>query len=372
MAVARTEAIALRKRPTAVDRRRFLAATIAAPFVAATRRAETGAVIDRGFARVTRLADGVFATIADPQLGLQCYSNGGVIVGRDAVLIVEGHFTAEGAALEMDAARTLSKAPIRGVVNTHYHLDHTFGNIGYARHGVPILAHDGVEPLMRQNYKPLDERARAAWLAPWERRVAGAHDAVDRSRMAGDLEQISFIGQAVDHVSLAFPTEALDPKHLPMTIDLGRMRVTIEFHPGHSPTDLIVIVGDRGIVFTGDLFFSHAYPVVPDANIVAWRRVLDTFMGYDRSTQFVPGHGPVGRLAQVREQAAIMDDLREHAERMMQRGASVEEAERTYAVPRPFESFEVLCWGFTVGGAMRGYYAAHGHAREDAQTFALR
>jgi hypothetical protein len=60
----------------------------------------------------------------------------------------------------------------------------------------------------------------------------------------------------------------------------------------------------------------------------------------------------------VRDQAALMDDLRRHAERMLQAGASVDEAERRYVVPRRFADFDVLCWAFTVGGAMRSCFAA--------------
>ncbi|PYR75594.1 MAG: hypothetical protein DMF86_14865, partial [Acidobacteria bacterium] len=127
-----------------LTRREVLLAGLAAPLVWTERsRAPT---FDRGFARVSRIADGVYATIANPARGGHCYSNGGVIAGRDAVLIVEGHFDAVGAELELEVARMVSKAPVHGVVDTHYHLDHTFGNVGYARHGVPILAYDQVGP----------------------------------------------------------------------------------------------------------------------------------------------------------------------------------------------------------------------------------
>lgn len=338
-----------------MDRRRFLTAAIAAPFVAA-RRDDAG--IDRGFARVVPIADGVFATIANTRQGLQCYSNGGVIVGRDAVLIVEGHFQTEGAALEVQTARSVSRAPIRGVVDTHYHLDHTFGNGGYANAGIPILAHHDVERLMRTAYARMTTSERAAWLAPWEQGAADARDSTDRTRAAGDLKQMRWLGDAIDHASLVFPNEPLAPGDLPKTIDLGGLSVSIDARPGHSPTDLLIAVPGRGIVFTGDLFFNHAYPVVPDANVLAWRRVLDELMALDRHTRFVPGHGPIGGREQVREHAAIMDDLRDHAERMMRTGAEIDEATRRYTVPQRFRSFDILCWASTVRGAMRGYYTA--------------
>jgi hypothetical protein len=54
----------------------------------------------------------------------------------------------------------------------------------------------------------------------------------------------------------------------------------------------------------------------------------------------------------------LLDQLREHAERMIKLGVGAEEAERRYVVPRAFADFDILCWNFTVGGAMRTYFAA--------------
>jgi glyoxylase-like metal-dependent hydrolase (beta-lactamase superfamily II) len=341
-----------------LTRRDFLLWAAAAPLL----RTAGGPVFSRGFARSAPLAPGVFATIADPPKGLQCYSNGGVIAGRDATLIVEGHYQAAGAELELEIARTVSKAPLLGVVNTHYHLDHTFGNIGYARNGVRILAHEQVGALMKERYTSGTPEQRAALRASWEQRLAAAQSPADRVHREGDLKTVTWmmdaIKDAIDHGTMAFPTEALSPSDLPRRIDLGGLTAVLEFHAGHSPTDLIIRIPERDIVFTGDLFFNRSYPVIADADILAWRQILDLFLTYDRRTQFVPGHGHVGGHASVREQATLLDQLREHAERMIRLGVSVEEAERRYVVPRAFANFDMLCWNITIGGAMRTYFAA--------------
>jgi glyoxylase-like metal-dependent hydrolase (beta-lactamase superfamily II) len=338
-----------------VDRRAFLLATAAMALTGAGRNSSpTG---DKGFARVTRLGDGVYVTIANPKKGLQCYSNGGVIAGRQSLLIVEGHFQAEGAALEIETARRVSTAPIRGVVNTHWHLDHTFGNVGYAREQIPILAHEQVARLMQQRYRKTNPREREEALQPWEHRLADAHGAAEKAHAVGDLAQVKWILDSVNNASLAFPSETLSSADLPKTIDLGGLSAVIEFHPGHSQTDLIIRVPERDVVFTGDLFFNHAYPVVADSDLVAWRRVVDLLATFDPRTRFIPGHGAIGRVDDVRLQAALMDDLRGHADRMMQAGATAEEAERRYQVPPRFRGFDLLCWAFTVGGAMKAYFA---------------
>ena len=337
-----------------LDRRQLITATLVAPVLAAARPAPLRSL---GFATVTQIAPGVYATVADPRQGLECYSNGGVIAGRDATLIVEGHYQSTGADLEIEVARAVSKAPLRGVVDTHYHLDHTFGNIGYVRQGIAILAHERVGPLMTERYVAMKGAARSAVLADWRSRVEQASGPLDREHKEGDLRFMTFFADAVESATIALPTESLAATNLPTVLDLGGLTAVIEFHPGHSPTDLVVRVPERDVVFTGDLLFNAAYPVTPDADMRAWRSVLDVFSAYPRKTQFVPGHGAVCRAGNVRAQADLFDHLREHAERMKAAGASAEEAQARYRQPKRFEGYGILAWDFTIGAAMRSYFA---------------
>jgi hypothetical protein len=62
-----------------LSRRKFLLAGLAAPAVLGRQSPDPSILLDRGFARVSRIADGLYVTIADPQKGRQCLSNGGVL-----------------------------------------------------------------------------------------------------------------------------------------------------------------------------------------------------------------------------------------------------------------------------------------------------
>jgi cyclase len=340
-----------------LNRREFLLTTAATPVLAARRIAQ-GPLLDRGFGRVVKLTDGVYATIADPTKGQQCLSNGGVLVGRDATVIVEGHFQAAGAALEIEAARAVSNAPIRAAIDTHFHLDHSFGNPAYAAERIPIMAHDRVPSLMKEHYAALKGVDKGPLVATLERKLAVTTDAEQKKHVESDVAATKWFYAAIDAATLAYPTELLAPADLPKRIDLGGLTAIVEFHPGHSPTDLIIRVPEREVVFTGDLLFYRAYPVSVSADLVAWRRVLDRFSGYPRQTRFVPGHGAVCGVDVVREQADLMDDLRSHAKRMMRAGATAEEAERRYLVPKAFATYGVFSWNWTIGAALQSYYAA--------------
>jgi len=338
-----------------LDRRRFLLAALASPALAARQR-DTAALLDRGFARVTQLAPGVYVTIADGSKGPQCASNGGVLAGRDAVLIVEGHMQPAGAALEIEVARMVSKAAVRGAVDTHFHLDHTFGNVAYAEQHIPILAHEKVTTLMKEQYEALKGVDKAPLLAPHEKKLAQAADDTDKKRKEVDLATWKWMYDAIGAATLAFPTESLATADLPKRIDLGGMTAVIEFHPGHTASDVIVRVPEHDLVFAGDLLFNHSYPVSLDADMIAWRKVLDRFAAYSRRTRFVPGHGPVCRRETVQDQCALFDDLHTHAEKMIRAAVSIDEAERRYTVPQRFQTYGLHSWDFTVGAAMRSYF----------------
>ena len=338
------------------NRRQFLLAGIASPALIA-QQPQTAPLLDRGFARVTEVSPGLYVTIADPAKGRQCASNGGVIAGRDAVLIIEGHMQPAGAALEIEAARMVSKAPIRGAVDTHFHFDHTFGNLAYARERIPILAHEKVTPLMKEQYAALQGVDKAGLLAPLEKRIATAANTTEKKRKEEDLATWKWMYDEIDRATLAFPTESLLTEELPKRIDLGGITAVIEFHPGHTPTDLIVRAPEHDVVFAGDLLFNNAYPVSLDADMVSWRNVLQRFTAYERRTRFVPGHGPVCGLETVRDQCALFDDLRAHAEKMMRAGATPAEAERRYLAPARFQNYGIHSWDFTIGAAMRSYFA---------------
>lgn len=339
-----------------VNRRQFLMAASLAPAVAVAQKSP-GPLIDRGFAQVTRMTDGVYVTIANPAKGPQCLSNGAVIAGRDATLIVEGHFFPEGAELEIEVARMVSKAPVRAAVNTHYHLDHSFGNIAYEQQKIPILAHERAPTLMRERYAALQHVDKGPLLAPLEQKVAAATDPLVKRHLNSDLGALKWMYGAIDRVTLAYPTELLGASDLPKKIDLGGITVLIEHEVGHTPTDLVVRVPERHIVFTGDLLFEKSYPVAFDCDMISWRKTLDRLAGYGRAIRFVPGHGPICGVEVVREFADLIDDLHNHSQKMIQAGASVEEATQRYTVPARFEKFGMFSWDWAIGGAMRNYYA---------------
>ena len=316
-------------------------------------------IVDKGFAAVRKVGDGLYATISDPSKGFATLCNGGFLVGKDGALLLEGFAAAAGAAFQMEALRMVSQAPVKAALDTHYHFDHSMGNSFYGAQGVPLWAHAAVAKRIVESYAPLQGADKAAALGPYETRVASAKSDAERQHAQSDLNAVTSVFQVANSSVLALPNHPIDPAKMPMTIDLGGLSAVLESYPGHSGTDIIVRVPQQNVVYTGDLLFNGWYPVCFDeqATISGWRATLKKFAAFDKDTIFVPGHGQVcGQegIASIRE---VFDDIAAQAEKMHKAGVPAQEATERYVVPDKFKNFPIFAWGFTIGPAITKLYA---------------
>src|SRR5581483_9517296 len=340
-----------------------LARTIPLPALAAeltedSRIAPTP-IVDKGFASVRKIGDGLYATISDPVKGNTTLCNGGFLVGRDAALLVEGFTTPKGASFQFDALRIVSQLPVKAALDTHYHFDHSMGNAFYGANGVPLWAHATTAKRMVDSYAPWQGADRAGILEPFARRVKDSKSEAERTHAQGDLNAVTGLFTIANSSVLALPNHPLDPAQLPVTVDLGKLTATIESYPGHSGTDMVVRVPAQNVVYTGDLLFNGWYPVCFDdkATVTGWRETLKTFASWDKDTLFVPGHGQICGQEGIATLREVFDDIAGQTEKMFQAGVPAEEAQHRYVVPEKFKKFPVYAWGFTIGPAITKLYA---------------
>jgi glyoxylase-like metal-dependent hydrolase (beta-lactamase superfamily II) len=332
--------------------------TLAAELAGDSRVADLP-IVDKGFASVRKIGNGLYATISDPSKGNTTLCNGGFLAGKDAALLIEGFETPAGASFQMDALRMVSQVPVKGALDTHYHFDHSMGNSFYGANSVGIWAHAAAAKRIVDNYGPLQGADKEAVLEPFEKRLKDAKSEIERQHAQSDLNAITGVFQIANASILALPNHPIDPAKSPMTMDLGGLSAVIESHTGHSGTDMIVRVPEQNVVYTGDLLFSGWYPVCFDekATISGWRATLAKFAAFGKDTLFVPGHGQIcGQegIASIRE---VFDDIAGQAEKMYKAGVPVEEAAHRYVVPDKFKNFPIFAWGFTIGPAITKLYA---------------
>jgi cyclase len=319
-------------------------------------------IVDKGFASVRKIGNGLYATISDTSKGFATISNGGFLAGKDSALLIEGFGSAAGASFQMDALRMVSQVPVKGALDTHYHFDHSMGNAFYGANGVPLWAHATAAKRIVDNYSPLQGADKEAVLGSFEKRIKDAKSDTERAHAQSDLNAVTGLFQIANASILALPNHPIDPAKLPMSIDLGGLTALVESHPGHSGTDMIVKVPEQNVVYAGDLLFSGWYPVCFDekATVSGWRETLKKFAALDKDTLFVPGHGQICGQEGVASLREVFDDIAGQAEKMFKAGVPAEEAQHRYVVPDKFKNFPVYAWGFTIGPAIAKLYAEWG------------
>jgi len=327
--------------------------------LASDSRVSPTPIVDKGFASVRKIGNGLYATISDPSKGNTTICNGGFLAGKDGALLIEGFTTPAGAAFQMDALRMVSQVPVKGALDTHYHFDHSMGNSFYGANSVQLWAHATAAKRIVENYAPMQGADKAAALAPYEKRIKDAKSDAERAHAQSDLNAAAGVFQVASATVLGLPNHPIDPAKPPMPIDLGGLTAVIESYTGHSGTDMIVRVPEQNVVYTGDLLFSGWYPVCFDekATISGWRDTLKKFAAFDKDTLFVPGHGQICGQEGIVSIREVFDDIAGQAEKMYKAGVPAEEAQHRYAVPDKFKNFPIFAWGFTIGPAITKLYA---------------
>lgn len=302
---------------TAISRRALLKGTLGcgayvmlalSGMTAAARRAfgqqvRGEPVITRPFARVEKLAEGLWAVVATPEGGMEVLSNAGIIAGRDATLVIEGQSTPAGARFVADAAKELTGRYPTHVVLTHFHFDHADGLSGHLRPGedVRLICTGTTRGLLCDRYKQQPEAKPGAKFA-----TADAPQVVPETVMTDE----------------AGPTE----------LDLGGRTVRLVPRIGHTPSDVTIEVTEPRIVWTGDLVFNRMFPYYGDALPSRLRATCQALCGEAGAT-YVPGHGPVADAAGLRPYLELLDHVEAAARAAHEKGIPASEAWKSYQIP---------------------------------------
>jgi len=209
-----------------------------------------------------------------------------VAVGQDGIIMVDGQFAPMHDKLKA-AIAAISPLPVKYLINTHHHGDHTGGNAAFAKDGVIIVGHD-------------NERKRLA---------------------AGTTHNLSGI-TTPPAPDIALPTKTYSAT---MTLEVGGRSATLA-HPAnaHTDGDTYVYFADANVLSTGDTF---GYPRYPNSDFLNGGSIKGMIAANDHyltmindQTKVVPGHGPLSGKAQIAEFRDMLVTARDRMQKLIAEG----------------------------------------------------
>jgi glyoxylase-like metal-dependent hydrolase (beta-lactamase superfamily II) len=203
----------------------------------------------------TRLGAGLYAFTAEGD------PNSGIIVGEDGVMVIDAQATPAMAREVIDRIAKVTDKPIKYVLLSHYHAVRVLGASAYG--GAEILASDTTRGLIVER---------------------GKQD------MESEIARFPRLFRSVETVpGLTWPTITFETE---MSVWLGAREVRImHIGRGHTAGDVIALVPDAGVVFSGDLVEYRSACYCGDAHFNEWPATLDRLAELS-PVALVPGRGP--------------------------------------------------------------------------------
>jgi cyclase len=214
-----------------------------------------------------------------------------IAVGDDGIIMVDDEYAPLHNKIKA-AIAAITPQPIRYLVLTHFHRDHTGGNEGFARDGATIVAHESVAVHLK----------------------AGTHSGVTGNVMP----------PAPD---IALPKQTYANS---LTVKVpGRTAQLTHIANAHTDGDTTVWFPDANVLATGDIVTFGRYPNIDylyGGSIDGMISGVDAVLRLVKDdTKIVPGHGPLGTRAMIQEYRAMLVTLRERVRDLMRKGMSEDE-----------------------------------------------
>ena len=242
--------------------------------------------------------------------GLHVLSGAGgniaILEGEDGLLLVDSGLPATVEAVLAEMGK-IGKGHITHLINTHYHFDHTGGNVRMGTDGAMILAHVNVRarlttkqtnPFLNRTFEPL---------------------------AAVGLPSATFTGPG----RLTHGGERVEYRCLP---------------PAHTDSDTVVVFANANVHHASDLYFHGTYPLIDysvGGSLAGMAADAETlWKSVDGSSRIIPGHGPMSDKDEFKSYADMLAASLEIMNKQLQAGKTLEQM----LAARPFQAYDEK-WG---------------------------
>jgi glyoxylase-like metal-dependent hydrolase (beta-lactamase superfamily II) len=269
-----------------------------------------------------KLAEGVYAVIpsdagALAPKGYPVATTGGFVIGKNGVLVVESMLNQRLNDQLFDLIAAETDKPVRYLVNTSFHGDHSYGNM-YVPENINIIQHE-----VTANY------------------IANHLDG-DKQFMIKNFGK----GRGIEEIQ-ATQADILISKGSQLTIDLGDRKVEIkDFGFAQTGGDLFVSVPSANILWTGNAVVAQA-PALPwllDGHLVETKASLTAvYDNFDANTKVVPGHGLVTDMGAVKWNIDYLAAVESGVQAAITKGLSLEQTVAEVQLP-DFQGYALFGW----------------------------
>jgi cyclase len=219
--------------------------------------------------------------------------NIGASIGDDGIVIVDDQYAPLADKIQ-DALKGITDKPVRFVINTHYHEDHT-GSNEYFQKSAPIIAHDNVR-------KRLEEGG-----------------------VAGNGGSVKF--DAKPQPKAALPIITFDHD---VTVHLNGEDIrALHFPAGHTDGDSVIYFPKSNVVHMGDDFVTYGFPFIDVSSGGSIQGMIDgvenAIAKLPPDVKVIPGHGPVSNLEDVRAYVKMLKDTRDVVSSALKQGKTLDQ-----------------------------------------------
>jgi glyoxylase-like metal-dependent hydrolase (beta-lactamase superfamily II) len=252
---------------------------------------------DKDLFELKKVGDGVYGAIAAARYKVNC--NAAVIMTDDGVIVVDSHSKPSASRAVYSQIQSVTKKPVRTVINTHFHWDHWQGNEVYS------AGNPGLEIISTQRTKenltrpdagvggvPFIDKQLAALPGEIEKLkadVLAASNPDTKRNLESNLRQAETYLQELKQMKPTLPTRTITT-----TMTLTRQGREIQLHMlgrAHTDGDLFIYLPKEKVVVTGDALIDWM-PFLNDGYPEDWVQTLNVLEQLD-FTHIIPGHGDV-------------------------------------------------------------------------------
>jgi cyclase len=270
--------------------------------------------------RLERLADGIYAAIGTDDGGAM--SNAGIVDLGDETLVFDAFLTRAAAGPLRSAAFELTGRLPRFLVHSHAHGDHVWGSAAFSP-GTAIVSSAATAAMVSaEDRSAIDPADLKAFLGQLEDAMTQEEDDYARLSCASNLHPRRWLLEELPIV-VAPATWIFEGR-----FELRGSKRRVVLHAcdrAHTEGDVYLHCPEEGILFLGDLGFFYDLPafVSPQGDAVAWARLL-VDLESPGAEAYIPGHGPVGAVEDLRGQRRFLEIAVREARLALRSGETVE------------------------------------------------